>query len=103
MCVMSTDQTAAGYIVLDTNVFCADMHGRGTSTTVLIQGIERLHYSLLVPAIVSDETMMKHRQVFTDAAETYEKSVIALRRFLPPWPKLEFPTITPETSFQRFN
>jgi hypothetical protein len=33
---LMSERDTTGYIVLDTNVFGADLHGLGTSTTVLV-------------------------------------------------------------------
>jgi hypothetical protein len=48
---LMSERDTTGYIVLDTNVFGADLHGLGTSTTVLVQGVERLHHKASAVAL----------------------------------------------------
>jgi hypothetical protein len=92
----------AGYILLDTNVFYADMHGRGTSTAVLVQGVERLHYLLLVPEVVKDETIEKYRHTLMAKAASYSQTVGELRSFLPSWQATDLPVSELESLIQWF-
>jgi homoserine kinase len=63
----------ARYILLDTNAFYADLHGLGTSSASLTQGVERLHYLLLVPEVVQDETIEKYRHDLMATAASYHQ------------------------------
>jgi hypothetical protein len=89
--IVMFDDEIAGHILLDTNVFYADLHGRGTSTAILAQGVERLHYLLLLPEVVKDETIEKYRQELVRKANSYHQIVGDVRNFLPSWRARDLP------------
>jgi len=52
---MSTPADTTGFVLVDSCVFCADLHGTGASAAIFAAGIERLNFTLLVPEVVRDE------------------------------------------------
>lgn len=90
---MAKQQSSRGYVLLDSCIYCADLHGAGTNTTVLVEGIERLKYSLLLPEVIRDEVIAKHSHNLSDVTTAYEKSQREVRRFLHPWEKIDFPKV----------
>jgi len=83
--------------MLDTSVFCTDIHYKGTDFTVFKEGIERLNWFLLVPNIVRDETIEKYRLLLNKTNISYQTAIHDLQHFMKIWEKASFPEINQES------
>ncbi len=93
---LMSEDNSNGYVLLDSCVYCADLHGTGTKTAVLVEGVERLNYTLLLPEVVRDEVLGKYRNHLAEVSAGYDKSVRDVQRLLGNWPKVEFPKMDAE-------
>ena len=99
---MKTPTDTAGYVLVDSCVFCSDIQGTGTSSAVFVEGIERLNFTLLVPDIVRDEVINKYSQILAATLSKYKSCVSELCRHVGFWPKIEFPEIDVTAIEQRY-
>ena len=72
-------------IVLDTNIFCRDFYARGTQMQLLLK-----MGNIIVPEIVFDETLNKHREKIRDAGSTAQKKVEEYNRLAYDEIKIDF-------------
>lgn len=100
---MTTQTHTNGYVLIDSCVFCADMHGAGTSTTIFVEGVERLNFTLLVPEIIRDEVRNKYHQSLSSCIANYRTGIHNIKMFTGHWPKLDFPEINGNDILKRFD
>lgn len=64
-------------IVLDTNIFCRDFYARGTQMQLLMK-----MGNIIVPEIVFDETLNKHREKLREASSAVQKKLEEYNRLV---------------------
>jgi len=99
---MTTKTDTNGYVLIDSCIYCADIHGSGASTTIFTEGVERLNFTLLVPEIIRDEVLNKYHQLLSSCITKYQNSTHNIQMFTGHWPKLDFPEINDQSIEERF-
>lgn len=72
-------------IVLDTNIFCRDFYARGTQMQLLLK-----MGNIIVPEIVFDETLNKHREKMREAGGAAQKKLEEYNRLVCDEVKIDF-------------
>ncbi len=68
---MTEPLQTAGYVLVNSCVYCADLRGTGTSAATFIEGVERVNFILLVPEVVKDEVINYFSQALSSTNVKY--------------------------------
>jgi len=69
-------------IVIDTNIFCEDYYLRGSNFRVLLDGLNSLPGTLLIPEVVVDEVVNRYREDLLEVTSKEREVRNSLSRML---------------------